>query len=471
MTDLSDACITTISGTTSSASTTDESAYLHEKYQIDCLGDQFYGTELITMKPAIWTTISIEMFQKENIAFIDNFRDNIDFGAVCAHFSTLEKSLSEAMIVRYLHLFKEKTKLLSCANLRSADVFKNHQSAFGESLKENPHYNEWHSKVPSIGGGFERKVSLEEKKSRPAMPVHYKKKQATDEERKQANLAAGIAPDPFNLAETPQKPSKYVITKNLPANAIRHEVHFVELVEKWNKKTLIYEYRDILPNKSLNSTCETLSSSIDRRSYINQDDYIKAITAAEMVKRDFPGRNPELCTEVMALIPTPTVELNPLAFFPINDNWISEVDLEKDIGIILSSNVVPTYILQHYKKQICENIDFISGSNYLTQEFIMYFGKIMRWERVNPLLYTPEIVVNYPNKVFTKHVFMMPEYEQLPNKKVFDGAYEELLQVIEKYKAERDSIVEKMARKQFASPPIEETNMYDFFMSTLQEDN
>jgi hypothetical protein len=414
-------------------------------FEVNCIGGQVSGASLLELDSDIWEGIAVEMFRKGNGEFIDKFIEKINMKIVCLHFSTDDRALSEHMIMRYLTAFGDDAKLLSCANLTNVEIFKEHQHKFGPSLSRNPHFVAWHSKWVSrnqgIGNGFPKKIT--DAVPRTGMPPHYKKKQATDEERRQANILAGIAPDPFNLAETPLPKSKYLTTKELPENAIRHEVHFVDLTEKWNTKSAIYEYRDILPNRTLGNE----------------------------KRKAFMGSDPEVCARVLSRIPKPEIPLNPLAYFPSGEMWISEVDLEKDIGFIMNGNVVEAHILQHYKKAICKNIEFISGSNYLTQDFFIYFGEIVDWERVNPLLYTPEIVANYPTKVFTKYVFMMSEYDQLPNKKVFDDAYTELIAIVDKYKSEREAIIEKMAREKFIKPTSNETDMQAYFMETLGEDN
>lgn len=416
----------------------------NETYQVDCLGSEISDTQLMGLDTTTWNEISIEMFRKGNSKFIYKFQNKINFDAVCSHFSTAENALSESMFMEFIKFFKkDNVKQLSCVNLRNVDFFKQYQGILGESLKENTYYTEWYNKWCAkpvvIGGGFTRKIIPGERRT-PAMPAHYKKKQATPEERKLANLMAGISPDPFNLAETP--PVKSDRLEFLPTDAIKHPIHVVKLVENFNTKTVIYEYRDILPN-----------CVIDRE-----------------VRKPFIGRDSIARKDVLARIPTPTVELNPNAYFYYDGGWYAETNLKKYIGFIISCNVVPVYILQHYKEEICDNIEFISGTTNLTQEFIMYFGEIMDWERINPLLYTPEIVANYPTKVFTKYVFMMPEYEQLPNKALFDGEYKKLLDIIAQYKSEREAIIEKMAREQFVRPSNSDSvNMQDYFMSTLNE--
>lgn len=413
-------------------------------YRIDCLNGDVNSKQL--KDSTSWDEISIEMFRKGNINFIYKFQNRINFDAVCSYFTTAENALSEQMFMEFIRFFKkDNVKQLSCVNLRNVDFFKQYQGILGESLKENTFYTEWYNKWCAkpvvIGGGFARKITPEERKTHPAMPAHYKKKQASPEERKLANQIAGITPDPFNLAETPA-PVQTDRVEKLPADAIKHPIHHVGLVENFNTKTVIYEYRDILPN-----------CAIDRE-----------------VRKPFIGRDPNARKALLDRIPTPTVELNPNAYFYYDGGWYAETNLKKYIGFIIKFNVVPTYILQHYKEAICDNIEFISGSNCLTQEFIMYFGEILDWERINPLLYTPEIVANYPTKVFTKYVFMMPEYEQLPNKTVFDDAYKDLMNIIALYKSEREAIIEKMAREQFVRPSNSDNiNMQDYFMSTLQE--
>jgi hypothetical protein len=414
-----------------------------KSHQIDCLGGTFTGSQLMRMSPAIWNQISIEMFTKENVDFIEEFMSKIDMNAICEHFVSDSTALSEKMFMTYMSRFPQP-QLLSCVNLTNNEFFKENSSKFGVGIRCNPHYIEWYNKwrvkQAPIGGGFQRKVSLEEKKSHPATPIK-RRPQATDEERRRANLEAGIV-DPFDQTQNPPKPSKFIETGKLPENAIKHPQQFVDLIENWNTEIPIYEYRDILPNTTL-------------------DDM------ADVKNTQFRYQNIELVKSVCERIPVPEKQLNPHAYFPLDGMWIAETDLGDQIQFIMDNNVVPSYILQHYKKEICEKIMYISGSKYLTSEFIMYFGEIMDWTRIDVRLYTPEIVANYSTRVFTKYVFLMKDFEQIPNKDVFEPAYKELMAVIESYKAQRESLLEKMARKAFVGGE-EPIDMQEYLMSQLR---
>lgn len=414
-------------------------------YDVNCLGGSFTGSALLKMSPAIWSQISIEMFQRENKDFIDEFRSKIDFNAVCGHFTTPTNALSDQMFRGYMRFFPNP-KLLSTVNLTDHEFFKEYESKLNVDIRNNQHYvewyNKWHGKPTFTAGTTEHKVGPVVNIGLKTGLVGRKPRQATEEERRQANLAAGII-DPFD-SSIPSAPSAYVPDDKLPADAIKHPVQTVRLVDNWNVETPIWRYRDILPNTTLVQEQQVFVGSTRNKSEIVQT-FIS-----------LPGRSIELVNQVLARIPAPEKPLNPHAYFLIDGHWIAETNLHKHIRYLFDQNIVPLYILQNYKVEICENVQYISKSPYLTPEFIMYFGEILEWKSIDPRLYTPDIVINYPMKVFTKYVFLMKEYPtmfaELPIEKEFKKAYDEMITTINQFISQKESLVDKMARAAFVTP-------------------
>ena len=384
------------------------------------LGIELNEQKIRELSKDVWGMISIKAFETDNIDFIDTFIEFINFVEVSIHFKT--NSMSEMMMDKY----SESLSLVQMSYekiINKSFVIKHENKLDMFRLKKHPLWPVWYpdqqplsiktanaaqqnAGTTSITIPTVRKVGIV---GGNVLPDYIRRrKQATEEERREAELKAGI--------DNTVKPEEIygVNEKQLPSYAVKIKPPtFTRPILKQNKESKYYEYKDIYaPNP------------IAQRHAIN----------------------PLTLNDILKSLPEPSVPLSDSRYIDHDGLWWPETKLEKVIQFVVCSQYVDINLWRAYKKEIWKFSSFVSQSKYLTPEIVLEYGELLDWKHVPNYLYTPEIIKKFPQYVNLKYVLMMEGIEDFPQlieyRARIDG-------IIDDYLKKKQDLLEKTTRNAF----------------------
>lgn len=370
-----------------------------DTWNVPCLGGKFSVNQLRGMDSGIWQYITTEMLTYD-LDFLLAFKDK-------AHWNLIQREADSkglpAASLKFLNEFLDlKTVNYDHITKEFIELFRNRLDA----TRIQTQFPQWYSEIYNPDP-----EPVPASTSAVVVPVvrqvgikgQVSKIQATEEERKQANIDHGIK----DIVPHQDEKKRHLTDAEVEAGG------FVKVV-------------------------------ISRpKSVLNVDNTSRYAKYADILPNTFPAKM------VVATVPLISHSLNHSRVWPLDGVWYPEDQVGDRIVFMLQQYQVSVDLIMANIDICIQNANYISRSKYLTEDVIMLLGPWLDWAAVSPTFYTPKIILQYGGQVNAKQVLVRTDaslYQNLPEIIAYKSRADA---VIIEYLEQKLEIQEKMTRERF----------------------